>query len=109
MGDRISIQFIDKYGERSVPLFSHWQGVQFVKMAQDYVNKYKPIISQDGFPMESNMAMVDFIRYITQGVDRVITDIYLGANPDDGDNSDNGNWIINLEDGSSKEDEERCS
>ena len=104
MGDRVSIQFVDAYGEKSVALFSHWKGRRFVEIAQMYVSTYKTMNSQDGFPIESNMAMVDFIRYITKTMDRVITDIYLGANPDEGDNSDNGNWLIPLEDGSAKED-----
>jgi hypothetical protein len=40
--------------------------------------------------------MVDFIREITDGMERVESDLYLGATDNDGDNSDNGHYVIKL-------------
>ena len=40
--------------------------------------------------------MVDFIRWLTEGQSRVTDDLYLRATPNDGDNSDNGHWIVDL-------------
>ena len=43
--------------------------------------------------------MVDFIRHITQGSDRVKSDLYLCKDVQDGDNSDNGHWELDVETG----------
>ena len=101
MGDRISIQFV-KGDDKSVVLFSHWGGQSFYNEAMSYVRKLKAENKENrqGWPIdrrEPETVMVDFIRHITQGMDRVKHDYYLGVDESDGDNSDNGHFIINLE------------
>lgn len=107
MGARISIQFKNKNafgGERedkSVVLFSHWGGEEFAKKAKSYVKKLKSEVEKnDGVRpldrLEPNTVMIDFIREITKGMDRVESDLYLGVSENDGDNSDYGHHIINL-------------
>lgn len=98
MGDRVSITFV-KDEERSITLFSHWGGLNFVNIAKRYVKKLKAERTGSFQPLdrfEPNTVMVDFIRYITKGVRRVTSDLYLGKDPEDGDNLDNGNFDINL-------------
>ena len=98
MGDRVSVQFKDKEGASPV-LFSHWGGTGFVRKAKEYVKKLKAERKGSFGPLdrlESGTVMVDFIRHITKGMDRVEGDLYLGATEDDGDNSDNGHHVILL-------------
>lgn len=104
MGDRISIAF--KNGdETSVILFHHWGGIEFKDVAENYVSelkswvkgKYQPKYSDPISRLEPNTVMVDFIRYITQGKERVDSSIYLGRDENEGDNSDNGHHIIKLD------------
>lgn len=102
MGDRVSIQF--KKGEdKSVVLFSHWGGMEFVETAKEYVSMLKAECkaseTPDDLPLGSldpETVIVDFIRYITKDMERVESTLYLGATSDDGDNSDNGHHIIEL-------------
>ena len=103
MGDRISIQFKNK-NNISVALFSHWGGEAFKKDAKLYVKKLKQkiLLSEElkGMPLgrlEPETVMVDFIRDITKDNLSVENDLYLGKDENDGDNSDNGNVIIDLE------------
>ena len=129
MGDRISIQFeskgdyIDKKGkwissddkehdgrtDKSVAFFSHWDGLGLTLEAVNYAKELiegieTKKISANG-PLgrfEVNTVMVDFIRYFIR--DRVESNYYLGVDSDDGDNSNNGNWIIDLDNGTIKPD-----
>lgn len=104
MGNRISIQF--KNGEDESPvLFSHWGGEEFKQEAEDYVTELKGEIGMKN-PMtgtepldrlEPGTVMVDFIRQITKNMDRVKSDLYLGKDENDGDNSDNGHHVIELD------------
>lgn len=104
MGDRVSIQFVNG-DEKSVVLFSHWGGMDFVEEAKVYIN----ILQNEkhnfkGNPLgrlEPNTVMVDFIRHLVSNIDnltsgRVMSDLYLGATEEDGDNSDNGHFEIQL-------------
>jgi hypothetical protein len=101
LGDRVSIQF--KNGdETSVALFSHWGGQEFPRHALEYaktlqaeIKKKKGVSPLDR--LEPETVMVDFIRYITTELNRVDSNLYLGKDEDCGDNSDNGNFIIDLE------------
>lgn len=106
MGDRISIQF--KNGnDKSVVLFSHWGGMGFYQDALQYADDLKEELKA-GAPgnqfsasgplgrLEPQTVMVDFIRHTTKEMDRVVSDLYLGADPNDGDSSDNGHFIIDL-------------
>lgn len=99
MGDRVSIQF-ENDGEKSVVLFNHWGGMEFVKYARRYAEKLKHDVgTRETKPLdrlEPNTVMIDFIRDIVKGEDRVESSLYLGATENDGDNSDNGHHIIKL-------------
>lgn len=101
MGDRVSIQF--KNGdETSVALFSHWGGQDFPRQALEFAKllKIEVMENKGGNPLdrlEPDTVMVDFIRYITIPLKRVESNLYLGKDENCGDNSDNGNFIIDLE------------
>ena len=105
MGDRVSIQFA-KGDERSVVLFSHWGGVNFVEMANNYADELCREMDWKGaYPLERlepSIVMVYFIRWLSKkGIiphsSRVKSNYYLGASEDDGDNGDNGHHTIQLE------------
>ena len=103
MGDRVSIQF--KNGsDKSVVLFSHWGGISFTRLVEDYYRELKLYIKKNGNTdpigrMEPSTAMVDFIRVATRNMDRVTSDLYLGVDENDGDNSDNGHHVMDLKTG----------
>lgn len=101
MGDRVSIQF--KNGEeKSVVFFSHWGGMEFVRVAREYAENLTVRSSGRSLPLdrlEPSTVMVDFIRHLVTEVDilhEVSSDYYLGVDENDGDNSDNGHHIIKL-------------
>jgi hypothetical protein len=101
MGVRISIQF-QKGEEKSVVLFSHWGGTEFLNTAEDYALDLKKWAEkyERTDPLgrkEPRTVMVDFIRHITTAMDRVTHDLYLGKDETDGDNSDYGHHVINLD------------
>lgn len=102
MGDRVSILFSNN-GQNSVVLFSHWDGVSLVSMAKQYAASLRrqAKISGSMFPLyrlEPETVMVDFIRHLTEikNLKSVTGNYYLGATQHDGDNSDNGHYVINL-------------
>jgi uncharacterized protein YhfF len=99
MGDRVSIQF-EGEGEKSVVLFHHWGGMEFVDQAEKYAKKLSKEVGDSHITpldrLEPGIVMVDFIREITKGEKRITSSIYLGATENDGDNSDNGHHIIML-------------
>lgn len=100
MGNRVSISF-KKEGDESVALFSHWGGEEFVEEARLYAKclKKRPTYKNGATPLdrlEPNTVMVDFIRSITKLEQEIDSDLYLGRNKDDGDNSDNGHFVIPL-------------
>lgn len=103
MGDKISIRFVNSDSKfengnnKSVVLFSHWGGLCFLKEAIEYVEKLR--IEKSTWESElfdPQIIIVDFIRHITQGEERIMTDLYLGADENDGDNFDNGHYDIDL-------------
>lgn len=104
MGDRVSIQFA-RGEERSVVLFSHWDGISFVDAAREYVKELNAEVGdKEVMPIdrgEPGTVMVDFVRWylVREGMEkkRVDSNYYFGATPEDGDNSDNGNHVIDLE------------
>jgi len=102
MGDRISISFKNKKSE-SVVLFNHWGGREFLGVVKDYlkeIGEYDKNIIQTPFNRrEPETIMVDFIRWLTKDEKRIDSTIYLGKDQEDGDNSDNGHFTINLETG----------
>jgi hypothetical protein len=99
MGDRVSICF-NKDGEQSVTLFSHWRGKDLVKEANKYVKMLKEETTDNNVgplkSLEPCTVMVDFIRHLTSKMVRVDSDLYLGRDELDGDNSDNGHFEIKL-------------
>lgn len=104
MGDRASIAF--KQGnQESVSLFSHWGGQEFQNAALEYARKLKAKINkrkketnlvQPLHRMNPETVIVDFIRHLTKDMESVSSDLYLGKDENDGDNSDNGHAIIDL-------------
>ena len=104
MGDRISIQF--KTGkEVSVTFFSHWDGKSLLDRVYDYcdylADELKKRKGMAGFGpidrLEPNTVMVDFLRWFSADIEDIIDgNYYLGKDPNDGDNSDNGNFLIDL-------------
>ncbi len=101
MGDRVSVSF-RKGGEESVVLFSHWGGMTLVAVAKGYARELKAEAQKAGltwplYRLEPSIVMVDFIRMLTEGVGRVTSDYYLGRSEADGDNSDNGHFVIDLD------------
>lgn len=101
MGDRVSVQFVNK-NDSSVVLFSHWGGMSFVEKAKKYAQDLKrEVIGKEFWPLdrlEPQTVMVDFIRHMTQGLEKVENDLYLGRTETDGDNGDNGHFEIPLDD-----------
>ena len=114
MGDRVSVSFVrdaeDWQGQmcrsESVALFSHSGGLGFVDEAVGYARKLVKEMTKDGLELDSSWpltrlepatVMVDFIRAITDHDDRVLYDLYLGADSGNGDNSDNGHYCIHLD------------
>jgi hypothetical protein len=101
MGDRVSVSF-RKGEEESVVLFSQWGGEVLVAVARGYVRELKAEAQRVGmtwplFRLEPQTVMVDFIRMLTAGVTRVQSDYYLGKDKEDGDNSDNGHFVVDLD------------
>ena len=120
MGDRVSISFMneidyihDKRREESVPLFNHWGGKDFpqyalnwVKKLKREVNEKKDNISTPYTRLDPQNVMVLFIADLQKdkqfadytNKDRITHSIYLGKDKDDGDNSDNGHFMIDIND-----------
>ena len=124
MGDRVSISFKDK-DEDSVCLFHHWGGVEFPKYAFDWFKglKEKTAKPKNSNPItrfEPRSMLAQFIGHIAQtpdfkecmgfeqvdgkpeyskpiySADLLSHNIYLGKGPNDGDNSDNGHYTIDV-------------
>jgi hypothetical protein len=118
MGDRVSISFVneidyihDKRREESVPLFNHWGGSDFPQYALDWVKKLKREINENkekiSTPytrLEPQNVMVLFIADLQKdkqfadytNPNRITHSIYLGKDLQDGDNSDNGHFVIDI-------------
>jgi len=100
MGDRISIQF-RKGNETSVALFHHWMGTELKNQVMTYIKELKERITSSGtYPLdrlEPSIVMLDFVRELTEDMVEVRSGMYLGRDGSDGDNSDNGNWVLDLD------------
>lgn len=104
MGNRVSISF--KNGKDESPfLFSHWEGMDFVQAAKRYVNKLRAAAEEKGammplYRLEPEYVMLDFIfSYFRKDVVeklRMESGFYLTRRENDGDNSDNGHFTIDL-------------
>lgn len=105
MGARASVSFI-KDNRESVVLFSHWGGQDFHRTARKYARDLIKDVEHRGdqYPLhrlEPNTVMVDFVRFMSeQEIDmdehRIISNLYLGRDLYDGDNSDYGHKTISL-------------
>ena len=99
MGNRISIQF--KLENRtSIVLFSHWDGTLLIDKAELYAKALREEVNEELYPLdrlEPSTAIIDFIRHLTLGMERVKSNYYLGKDKLDGDNSDNGHWVLDLQ------------
>lgn len=101
MGDRISISFVNN-DEESVTLFSHWDGKDLLNGVKKYLDVLNNLDKKDKIsdPLsrrEPNTLMIDFIRfYLKDEPLHIEGNYYLGKTMDDGDNSDNGHWTINV-------------
>ena len=119
MGDRVSISFMneidyihDKRREESVPLFNHWGGKDFPQYALNWVKKLKREVNEkkeDNIStpytrLEPQRVMVLFIADLQKdkqfadytNKERITHSIYLGKDKNDGDNSDNGHFVIDI-------------
>ena len=102
MGDRISISFKDEMRETPA-LFSHWRGMDLLQQVEDYLKELDAEQTDKGKGqfspldrMEAGTVFIDFVRWLTKGQDRVTSDLYIGKDRNDGDNSDNGHFVIDL-------------
>ena len=119
MGDRVSISFVheidyihDKRREESVTLFNHWGGSNFPQYALNWVKKLKREVNEkkeDNIStpyrrLEPQRVMVLFIADLQKdkqfadytNKERITHSIYLGKDKNDGDNSDNGHFVIDI-------------
>ena len=99
MGARISIQFTNG-SEKSPVLFSHWGGEEFLDEVNTYLQELKAEVTDKVTEpldrLSPQTVMVDFIRYLTKDMERSSSNLYLGVDENDGDNSDYGHHEINL-------------
>ncbi len=115
MGDRISIQF--KNGDdKSVVFFDHWAGRTLLQEAQEYLVELNAETPDGRVSMpldrrEPSVVMMDFIawRAVKHGYNpplhRIQGSWYLGVDENDGDNSDNGHYLVDV---NHTTDEESC-
>lgn len=98
MGDRVSISFVERgknnsVEDESVAIFSHWGGMNFVREAERFVKDQGPCVSRSA--REPCFMAVYFLEYLFKKFpDRF--DPYLGKDPKNGDNSDNGHFWIDI-------------
>ena len=109
----------EEHTDESPTLFHHWGGTQFPKMAFDWFKSIKKKYGKGGGDpftrMEPRNLMVQFIAHLRNHedlrYDRYVNEkrttddqllsysIYLGKTPEDGDNSDNGHYTIDVDAG----------
>jgi hypothetical protein len=111
MGDRVSIQFKSDQdwpsGDGlSMVLFHHWGGEGFVDLAKLFVHKLNEEVPQtQGDPVtrrECSSMMVQFIAWLQKNghcdnyryPGLLSHSLYLGKDQNDGDNTDNGHFVI---------------
>ena len=106
MGDRISIQFVNE-DDKSVVFFDHWAGKGLIEEAHDYLIELNAESSDGRISMpldrrEPSVVMIDFIAWRASKhgfhppLRRIRGSWYLGVDENDGDNSDNGHWLIDV-------------
>ena len=106
MGDRISIQFVNE-DDKSVVFFDHWAGKGLIEEAHDYLIELNAESSDGRISMpldrrEPSVVMIDFIAWraskhgFNPPLRRIRSSWYLGVDENDGDNSDNGHYLIDV-------------
>ena len=106
MGDRISIQFVNE-DDKSVVFFDHWAGKGLIEEVHDYLIELITESSDGRISMpldrrEPSVVMIDFIAWraskhgFNPPLRRIRSSWYLGVDENDGDNSDNGHWCIDV-------------
>lgn len=106
MGDRISIQFVNN-DDKSVVFFDHWAGHSLLQEAHDYLVELNADIPDGRVSMpldrrEPSVVIMDFIAWraskhgYNPPLRRIQGSWYLGTDENDGDNSDNGHWCIDI-------------
>ena len=75
-----------------------------VKLAKAYVKDLKKAEAGNSLGggdslarFEPHTVMVDFIRVLTKGMSSIRSNYYLGRDESEGDNSDNGHFVIKLD------------
>ena len=76
--------------------------LQYAKELKSDMDKHEQGFSTPLSRFEPRVVMLDFIRWLLENgygkyQNRINDSLYLGKTPNDGDNSDNGHWIIDLE------------
>ena len=116
MGDRVSIQFVGG-NESSAILFDHWGGTDFPKKALEFAKKMKKdmgdrVICDPAQRMEGGIVMLNFILHelrkdvgdldfseekMKRKGNYLTSSYYIMPTVEDGDNSDNGHYIIDCD------------
>lgn len=113
MGDRISFQFVN--GEdKSVAFFSHRDGRRLLATVKEFLNELNalPINEKISTPLsrgEPNTIMAHFVAWFFTKGDLTLNEdgnYYLGNDENDGDNSDNGNYLFDLRPNKNYEEED---
>ena len=110
MGDRVSISFRNVVGcgrgrqvQDSPVLFDHWGGFDRAIHARDYAQQLRDETGRRNTPLdrlEPGYILVDYLRELVTAPDFEASGLqrclYLGATVDNGDNSGNGHFTIDL-------------
>ncbi len=120
MGNRISISFYKKHrymnGDdyESAAFFSHWRGKQLLEDVKAFSKWYEKIresrleseYSDPFMRKDPDFVIMLFSWWVVEkrlGEGFIVDgDYYIGKNDKDGDNSDNGHYIIDVDDWSIK-------
>jgi hypothetical protein len=108
MGDRTSVQFTqlpmrkDGEAERSIVICAHWGGEEFPKLAQEFVRTRgepqdelsKMGVSTPQTRRDIPYFTVEFIQWLSGRME-----VYVGVDLNHVDNSDNGNYVIDVHTG----------
>lgn len=118
MGDRVSISFIQTHKfpngrdviRESVSLFHHWGGANFPNYALQWLKNTKAEFKKDNLStpisrLEPETLIIQFLVDLSRNErfrdsthkDRLSHSIYLGKDSNDGDNSDNGHFVIDID------------
>lgn len=103
MGDRVSLQFVNG-SEKSVVLFNHWGGKEFatdtVKHFLEWLGYHDSSPTDPISRREPQTIMRVFVAWLAEKAPNrwgaYNYSMYFGFNEKDGDNSDNGHYVIDL-------------